>query len=115
MSSAPQIPRSEKQDVRDINGKPEKQKVISISERKKEVGKDHLTNKLNYINFIEGTVFFNFKHHKYDCTVSLPAKPLTCKGESLNACGKNLVEFVIRCRTINFKTYMFQTAKGFFW
>jgi len=42
MEGAPRFPQTVKQDVK--QGESEKQKVISISERKKEVGKQHLTN-----------------------------------------------------------------------
>jgi len=32
----------------------------------KEIRKKHLINKLNYINFQDGTVLVNFKHIKYN-------------------------------------------------
>ena len=82
MQGALQFPRLKKQDAKE--GEPKKKKVINLSEIKKAVGKDHLTNKLNHINFQEGIVFVNFKHPKYDHTVSVPAKPLPCSGESLD-------------------------------
>jgi len=49
----------------------------------KEIRKKHLINKLNYINFQDGTVLVNFKHFKYDHTVSHRAKPQPCLGEEL--------------------------------
>jgi len=49
----------------------------------KEIRKKHLINKLNYINFQDGTVLVNFKHLKYDHTVSYRAKPQPCLGEEL--------------------------------
>ncbi|MGB5991720.1 MAG: hypothetical protein WBG61_05255, partial [Desulfobacterales bacterium] len=49
----------------------------------KEIRKKHLINKLNYINFQDGTVLVNFKHFKYDHTVSYRAKPQPCLGEEL--------------------------------
>jgi len=49
----------------------------------KEIRKKHLINKLNYINFQDGTVLVNFKHLKYDHTVSHRAKPQPCLGEEL--------------------------------
>jgi hypothetical protein len=49
----------------------------------KEIRKKHLINKLNYINFQGGTVLVNFKHVKYDHTVSHRANPQPCLGEEL--------------------------------
>ena len=49
----------------------------------KPVKKTHLINKLNYINFQEGTIQIVFEHSKYNHTVSLNAKPQPCLGEEL--------------------------------
>jgi len=49
----------------------------------KEIHKKHLINKLNYINFQDGTILVNFKHFKYDHAVSHRAKPQPCLGEEL--------------------------------
>ncbi|MBW2603609.1 MAG: PilZ domain-containing protein [Deltaproteobacteria bacterium] len=49
----------------------------------REIRKKHLINKLNYINFQDGTVLVNFKHFKYDHTVSHRAKPQPCIGDEL--------------------------------
>lgn len=50
----------------------------------KSICKDKLVNKLNFINFSDRTVLVNFKHAKYDTTLSLQAKPLPCAGERLD-------------------------------
>jgi hypothetical protein len=49
----------------------------------KDVRKKHLINKLNYVNFQDGTILINFKHVKYDQIISLKAKPLPCLGDEL--------------------------------
>ena len=49
----------------------------------KEIRKKHLINKLNYINFQDGTILVNFKHIKYNHTLSHRAKPQPCLGEEL--------------------------------
>jgi hypothetical protein len=49
----------------------------------KEIHKKHIINKLNYINFQDGTVLVNFKHFKYDHTVSHRVIPQPCLGEEL--------------------------------
>lgn len=50
---------------------------------RKTVNRDYLANKLNYINFNDGTVLLNFKHTKYNHTVSIKAKPEPCLGKEL--------------------------------
>jgi hypothetical protein len=58
----------------------------SVPERFKkgrEIHKKHLVNKLNYINFQDGTILVNFKHFKYDHIVTFRAKPQPCLGEEL--------------------------------
>ena len=50
---------------------------------KREIHKKHLINKLNFVNFQDGTVLVNFKHIKYGHTVSHRAKPQPCLGEEL--------------------------------
>ena len=50
---------------------------------RREIRKKYLINKLNYINFQDDVVLVNFKHLKYNHTVSHPAKPQPCLGEEL--------------------------------
>jgi len=50
---------------------------------KKQVRKRHLINKLNYINFQDGTILINFRHVKYNQRISLQAKPMPCRGDEL--------------------------------
>ena len=45
---------------------------------KKQIRKNHLINKLNYINFQNGTISLNFKHVRFGYKVSLKAEPLPC-------------------------------------
>lgn len=54
------------------------------TEKKKTLSKKHLINRLNYINFQNGTITVNLKHKKFDSTISLLAKPLPCLGDSLD-------------------------------
>ncbi|RJQ52906.1 MAG: PilZ domain-containing protein [Desulfobacteraceae bacterium] len=46
--------------------------------KQREVSRAHLINKLNSINFQEGTVLVNFRHYKYDRTLSVTAIPQPC-------------------------------------
>ena len=43
-----------------------------------------LINKLNYINFQDGTIRINFKHARYDKIISLQACPQPCTGDRLD-------------------------------
>ena len=49
----------------------------------KEVHKKHIINKLNYINFQDGTILVNLRHAEYGYTCSHRAKPLPCLGDEL--------------------------------
>lgn len=43
----------------------------------------HLINKLNYVNFMEGSVDLVFRHTKTGALVRLPVRPEPCQGENL--------------------------------
>jgi copper chaperone CopZ len=47
------------------------------------VGKVQLINRINQINFQDGTVQVNFKHTRYDRTLTFNAKPMSCADDSL--------------------------------
>jgi hypothetical protein len=47
----------------------------------KKVGKAQLINKLNFINFQDGTILINFSHLKYDKIITLKARPQPCMGD----------------------------------
>jgi hypothetical protein len=57
------------------------QPLIAKRETGHKVSKTQLINKLNFINFQDGTVLLNFSHLKYDKTVTLRATPLPCMGD----------------------------------
>ncbi|MBW1940309.1 MAG: pilus assembly protein PilZ, partial [Deltaproteobacteria bacterium] len=63
--------------------------VIGIINKKceqktrKTVSKKKIINKLNYINFQDGTVLINLKHKKYNNTISLHAKLQPCHNDCL--------------------------------
>jgi hypothetical protein len=48
------------------------------------VSKTALINKLNYVNFKDGTLLLNFHHRKYDKTITRIAKPQPCMGDTLD-------------------------------
>jgi hypothetical protein len=54
---------------------------IETQKTEKNVGKAQIINKLNYINFQDGTVLVNFGHNVYDKTITLKATPQPCMGD----------------------------------
>jgi len=71
----------------------EKRQLARTIQKKKSPGEDtkqsilrkvHLVNKLNYINFQDGTISLRFKHSKYERSLSLEAKPMPCNGDRLD-------------------------------
>ena len=70
--------------MQNLEGSPAVIHQLPATERQddkgKNVSKDQLINKLNFINFQDGTVLINFNHLKYDKTITLKATPQPCMG-----------------------------------
>lgn len=49
----------------------------------KTYNRKYLVNKLNYINFVDGTITATFRHNKFATSLSLQIKPLPCKDRQL--------------------------------
>ena len=49
----------------------------------KEVGKTQLINKLNFVNFQDGTILITLKHGQYDKEISLKATPRPCNSDTV--------------------------------
>ncbi|CAB1085513.1 hypothetical protein D1AOALGA4SA_13001 [Olavius algarvensis Delta 1 endosymbiont] len=62
----------------DPSPKPSLEKKPEIGQR---LSKDQLINKLNFINFQDGSVLINFTHSKYDKKLTLQAAPQPCTGD----------------------------------
>jgi len=56
----------------------------SNNETGKQLSKEYLVNKLNFTNFQDGTILINFKHQKYDLSISFHARPKPCSGNKLD-------------------------------
>lgn len=52
--------------------------------RPAEVKKSYLINKLNFLNFQNGTIHVSFEHARYNRGVSCKARPLPCSGDLLD-------------------------------
>ena len=65
----------------DQNSVASRQSQFEKPDSARKIGKTQLINKLNYINFQDGTVLINFNHLKYDKTITLQATPQPCMGD----------------------------------
>jgi len=52
-------------------------------DNEKEINRSKLINRLNFLNFQDGSLLVNFKHTKYSRTITLEAKPLPCNEDQL--------------------------------
>jgi hypothetical protein len=50
---------------------------------RKTYGRKYLVNKLNYINFVDGTITATFRHQKFATTLTLQVRPLPCRNQKL--------------------------------
>jgi hypothetical protein len=74
-----------------------RQPRIKKLDPEKKIGKSQLINRLNYINFQDGTVLINFKHIRYDKTITLEATPQPCMGDLVDclwAEDKNITHLI---------------------
>jgi hypothetical protein len=83
-------PVSDNSGVKTINSVRSAPKLVDVSakDRKQAAArksqKRYLINKINHINFKEGTILLNFKHEKYKRTISRYVKPQPCQGDRLD-------------------------------
>jgi hypothetical protein len=80
--------------VTDANGKGKEPDAPSLhsesrtasfmpTEKRREIAKKTLINRLNFLNFTDSELLVNLAHTKYGSPVSLRAKPLPCLGDTL--------------------------------
>ena len=72
----------------------------------RKINKNHLINKLNYINFQDGAVLINFNHRKYEKSITLKAKPQPCMGDLVDCLwleGENIASVI---QTYDFKNIL---------
>ncbi len=83
MSTKHQFPDVTNGNQFNIDAQPDKVKTFQVSDSQKEIKKDRLANKLNYINFNEGIILATFKHSEYDIISTVSVSPLPSDGDSL--------------------------------
>jgi len=79
----------------------------------KEVHKKHIVNRLNFINFQDGTVLVNFKHLQYGHTISHRAKPQPCLGEELTCLWTEPDKISQRLSSYKFQEIVVPTGGAF--
>jgi hypothetical protein len=72
-------------------------------DNEKEIHKPKLINRLNYLNFQDGSLLINFKHSKYSRTVTLEARPLPCKDDLLECLWVDPSEVLLKIRSAAFE------------
>ena len=70
------------------------------------VSKTALINKLNFVNFKDGTLLFNFQHRKYDKTITRLAKPQPCMGDTLDCLWADSDNFRHLQHSYDFKYFL---------
>lgn len=58
-------------------------------QRAGKVSRSYLINKLNFVNFMNGTVDIILSHNRYDRKIVCKAYPMPCEGERLYCCWKS--------------------------
>ena len=77
----PQISVTEKKNLYEVSRRiPE----VRGPESQKWIGRNQLVNKLNFINFQDGTLLINFTHRNYHSRLTLLARPNPCLGDTLD-------------------------------
>jgi hypothetical protein len=82
-----------------------KPSLIENQETEKKVSKAHLINKLNFVNFQDGTILINLVHGQYDKEISLKATPQPCNSdlvECLWVDNKNIENIIQSYKFRNF-------------
>ena len=72
-------------------------------DNEKQIPQSKLINRLNYLNFQDGSLLVNFKHTKYSRTVSLEAKPLPCQDDLLECLWVDPSEVLLKIKSSNFE------------
>jgi hypothetical protein len=72
-------------------------------DNEKEINRNKLINRLNYLNFQDGSLLVNFKHTKYTRTISLEAKPLPCEDEMLECHWVDPSEILLKIKSATFE------------
>jgi hypothetical protein len=101
--AAQRAPSTEKPDQLAITSR---KAELEKTDKARRIGKNHLINKLNYINFQDGTILINFSHRKYNKTITLKAKPQPCMGDLVDCLWLNSDKNAHIIQTYEFKNIL---------
>jgi hypothetical protein len=88
------------------------------AEEKKAISQKYLVNKLNYLNFQDGTILINLKHTKYNRVISLNARPKPCLGDQLDCLWTETTEIHQELKSYAFENFLIFSslmAGNLFW
>jgi len=92
----------EKEEIFQAN---QKSTETSNNETGKQLSKEYLVNKLNFTNFQDGTILINFKHKKYDLSISFHARPKPCLGTQLDCLWVETYEIIEKLHSYKFNNF----------
>jgi hypothetical protein len=72
-------------------------------DNEREISQNKLINRLNFLNFQDGSLLVNFRHAKYTHSVSLEAKPLPCQDENLECTWVDATDLLQKIKSSNFE------------
>ncbi|UFS70154.1 PilZ domain-containing protein [Geomonas sp. RF6] len=72
-------------------------------DNEKQINRQRLINRLNYVNFQDGTVLVNFKHKRYFQNVTLEAKPQPCEDDTLHCYWVDTEDIEKKLKSSNFE------------
>ncbi len=75
-------------------------------EEKKAISQKYLVNKLNYLNFQDGTILINLKHTRYHRVISLNARPQPCIGDQLDCLWAETTAFHLEFKSYEFENFL---------
>ncbi len=99
------------QDTADHSSVVNRQPQPELPEADRIIGKPQLINKLNAINFQDGTVLVNFKHLKYDKTITLKARPQPCMGDLVDCLWINRKNVTQSIQAYKFKNILITSGQ----
>ncbi len=93
----------EKEEIFQAN---QKSTEASNNETGKQLSKEYLVNKLNFTNFQDDTILINFKHKKYDLSISFHARPKPCSGNQLDCLWVETDEINEKLHSYKFNNFL---------
>jgi len=98
-----QVSQTEKTGIYEVSRRSSPDKEAQVG---KPVHKSKLVNKINYINFQDGTLLVHLKHRTYNNTLTLIARPQPCPGDLLDCLWSESEEILQILKFYEFKNIL---------